>query len=276
MTDKIEDNADLLAPAAVAPSVEGVESAPEAQAEEVLLSSLIKDESLKNSATVQKFKDVDSIVKSYEELQSKLGSRVQDLSAEDLKALDSKFDVPESIDGYDFEEIQGNETVDTLRKAIAEAGISKAQGENFDKVLRETVKLEDQNKQHNDGIALADARSKLKAQYGLAYEEKMNVATEALNEIADEEQLQYFRDKGFTRDPEFMKALVKVGEIIGEDKLEFNSKSREFGIQPSEVQHKIDDMKSRNSISEIVRNPELKKQWANLHKMKAQYKNLVR
>lgn len=275
-----EDNVDLLSgadPVNPAPSKNG--NAPEGNVEDdssVDLISLIKDEQLKNSETLKKFKDVDSLAKSYSELQKKLGSKVSDLSAEDLKELDKKFDVPESIEGYGFKDVGENETISKLRKIIKEAGISKIQGEKFDSLLRESIETDIKEHQYSQQLSLEEAKRNLEAHYGFAYKDKLNVANQALHEIADEEQINHFKSKGFTTDPEFIKALAKVGEIIGEDKLEYKAKTREYSMMPTDVLDKINEMKKEYGISKIMKNPDLHKKFVHLHNLKAQYKNLKR
>ena len=276
-----EDNVDLLSGANPVDNTPSENVNPEVNVDqeqtsenEIDLSSLIKDEQLKNSDIIKKFKDVDSIVKSYGELQKKLGSRIQDLSPEDLKMLDKKFDVPESIEGYEFEEVKGNETVDNLRKLISEAGISKVQAEKFDKILRESIETEVKESDYKKQLSLEEGRKALESHYGFAYKDKLNTANQALHEIADQEQVEYFKQKGFTNDPEFIKALAKVGEIIGEDKLEFKSKSREFNMTPSDIVDQVNKMKKDYGMANIMKNPDLKKKFVHLMEMKAQYKNL--
>ncbi len=242
--------------------------------DDTLLADLIKDETLKNSETAKKFKDVDSIVKSYDELQKKLGARVEDLSAEDLKSLNKKFNVPESLEGYEFEDIGENKTISDLRELIHKAGISKTQGDDFDKILRENIASEIKDEDYTNKLSLEESRSKLESHFGLAYKDKVSLAKEALYEIADSDQISYFKDKGFTSDPEFIKALAKVGEIIGEDKLEFKSKTREFNMEPTDIISEISKMTKEYGIGVIMKDPDLKKKFVHLHGLKAQLKGL--
>lgn len=277
MTDIKDDNVDLLADANnIAPTTlqkaEGKDE-PSNDTEVNTLLDSIKDETLKESATAQKFKDVDSVIKSYEELQKKLGARIQDLSADDLKSLDKKFDVPNSIDGYDFEEVE-NDTVSTLRNTMLEAGISKNQAEKLDKLVRENLDTVAKTDNYNEKLSLDESRKELEAHFGLAYKDKINLANEAMHEVADEEQRAYFKKNKFTSDPEFIKTMVKVGEVIGEDKLEFKSKTREFSLTPNDVGTKIQTMIKEHGVSKIVNDPNLNKEWKHLHSLKAQYQNL--
>ncbi len=239
------------------------------------LSDLIKDEKLKTGETAKKFKDVDSVIKGYEELQSKLGARIEDLSGDDLKALNKKFDVPESIEGYDFEDVGDNETIAAIRKTIHEAGISKSQAEGFDKKLRDSIDTDVKNQEYLDIVDLEKVKSVLEAEYGYAFKDKQNIVNEVLHEITEDDDHYKSLRNSLMKNPEAFKAMVKVGEIIGEDKLEFKSKTRDYNMDPSDIDSKIQKMIQDNKgTAAIMASPDLKKTFAHLHKLKAQYTNL--
>lgn len=283
-----EDNASLIgndpevivADDAPSNNEEATEDATVVEKKESSIREFMKDEELLKDPSVDKFKTVDEIFKSYKNLEKKLGSRLEDLSADDIKVIDKKLGIPENVKGYDFEETE-NESVKKIRDLIAEAKISKNQGENLDKLLNKKLESDVKNEVYSSGIKVEESRKELEMEFGLGYKSRIELANQALHEVANEEEIKYFKDKGFANDPKFIKMLAKMGDIVGEDSLSFKKQVSNFGITPADVSTRIEKIVEgvKGNLDDLYNksgNKELLKQYKSLIAMNAKYETLQR
>ena len=78
------------------------EAAPEVSAEQTsqFLESL--PEEYRTLAMTKGFKETGDVLKSYKEIESMVGKRFSDLTADEIRAMNTKLGAPESADGYEF------------------------------------------------------------------------------------------------------------------------------------------------------------------------------
>lgn len=70
----------------------------------------------------------------------------------------------------------------------------------------------------------------------------MALATRAFKEFADENDIQYLKDKGLASDPRLIKLFNKIGHGLMEDKFDKESHGS-FGFTKDEIGRKIDDIR---------------------------------
>jgi hypothetical protein len=129
-------------------------------------------EEYRGKVTQKGFKDVNDIVKAYDNLESKFGKRLEDLTADELKALDPKFGAPENADAYELglsEELAEDPILGDISNDLFNAGIPKDKAEALIKGV--TEKIEEQTKLAETNAALqAEENVKaLKTEFGAAF-----------------------------------------------------------------------------------------------------------
>lgn len=171
------------------------------------------------------WKSVEDALNSYSNLESKMGSKFENLTADEIKEMNTKLGVPQDTDGYDFGGIEVADDIpldDTrlndFKDMALQAGLTNEQAARLvnDVYSKEVVQIKEQQ-------ALAKQQQEqdlntLKEEYGLAFNDKKALANQALNEFDPSgEALQALKDAGLQSNPAIVKLLVQIGEMTGEE-----------------------------------------------------------
>ncbi len=192
------------------------------------------------------FKNADDILKSYTNLESMMGKKFDELTNEELKGVYTKLGAPETPEGYEFEAaqlpegIQDNMT-DWFSAKAHELGIPKeaAQQLRNEFITKQTeeygqITLNSQTKATDD---LAE----LKQEFGSAFDERVTLASTALNEFGGEEVKKVINQYGLNNNPALVKMFAELGKLTSEGKMatDKNATPVQFGITPAEASAKI-------------------------------------
>jgi len=269
-----EEATQVSAPAEAAPvqeesvniASEGVtEAQPQAeQAEEVasdnteFLSTLGED--YKTVAATKGFNSADDIMKSYTNLESMMGKKFDELTNEELKSVYTKLGAPESKEDYGFEKAElpdGAEDVmtDWFASQAHEAGLTKDAAsklrESFMGLQAEEVKQAEIAIQ----VQEKDNIEKLKVEFGSAFDERINLAKTALNEVGGEEARMAILNAGLGSNPAIIKMLSEIGKMTSEGKMVDSGRvEAQFGITPEEAASKIAEKFADPAFLERYRN----------------------
>lgn len=244
-----EDNVDLLSDAKQAD--DSIQDAPSANKDGEDANNnqplSLKDhlsEELKSNESIDKFKDVNAITKGYIELEKLAHSKLEDLNEDDIKTMNSKFNVPESLEGYEFEE-NDVELVKQLREILVESKVSKVQAKEFDKILGKTLEDDAKITTFDNQQSLEKGKAELEQEWGFAYKNNISITNEVLLDNNNAEEMEYFKEKGYTSDPKFLKFCKRVAAKLGEDQLLERKRVRKYGLEPSQIQGEIEKIESR-------------------------------
>jgi len=135
----------------------------------------------------------------------------------------------------------------------------------FTAKAHESGMLADQAKQMLDWMAetheamSADAQKKatqagnealqaLRSEWGEAWDKNLGSAKLALKEYATEDQIKYFREQGFGRDPMFLRFLSSVSKTLSEDTLRGGGGNGAGGtLTPAQALTRIEEIKSNKA-----------------------------
>lgn len=197
------------------------QKAPEVQMPEWLNDA---SEPLKGAKSLYKFKDRDSALKSYLELEGKLGKSVEVPGKDATREEWAKFyhrigkTVPTAPDEYEVP-VEDSELSKRLRAIAFEQGLTKeqakAQASAIAEYEKEREKLLDQK--YTEDAKKADRL--LRERFGAQYDVRMGDAKRAYETLFPEETRAKLRASGMSNDPNFISVMSDLGLKIKGDVL---------------------------------------------------------
>lgn len=234
-----------------APVEAPVESGPVDNSD--FIASLGDNNDLKVLVEKKGWKSVEDALNSYSNLESKMGSKFENLTADEIKEMNTKLGIPQDVDGYDFGGIEVAEDVpldDTrlndFKDMALQAGLTNDQAAKLvnDVYAKEVTQIKEQQaliKQQQE-----QDLNTLKEEYGLAFNDKKALANQALNEFDPSgEALQALKDAGLQSNPAIVKLLVQIGEMTGEESAKGIKAERPSGaMAPADAKKEMSAMLS--------------------------------
>ena len=176
---------------------------------------------IKNDPSLQSFKDVDGLAKSYIHAQKMVGSEKVAVPRDDWADSDwsGHYDAlgrPSSPDGYSTPPGIERDLADS-KKALYDAGLSSRQA---DKVLSHIDELSSSLLEQDEADFaqnVASAREDLSREYGRDAPHKLDIAKGVLQKFGTPALIEDLADSGMANNIELIKALVGIGDLIIED-----------------------------------------------------------
>lgn len=219
------------------------EGTPSGEADDVVYPADM-DVTYKGNPTVLKFYDkekksfkVGEMIKAHLNAVSMIGKDKIVLpdansSPEQWNEIFKKLGLPETVDKYEVknnlsEGLKENaELIKGFKEVAHKSGIlprqSQAVLDFFNNATAAAMKSQAQMAQD----LVKQNIDSLKAEYGAAYNRKMEVADKGLAAFADTAMIDSLTKKGLLNDPELTKLFVKIGEALGEDKFNDDVKNK--------------------------------------------------
>lgn len=227
----------------VAPSTEAsiVESAPvevaaAAVEDKNFLASL--PEELRDIKALQGFKSAADLAKSYANQLSLLGKKVDDWGVEDIAKFAPKLGRPENAEGYIIPDELSNKS--EFMKTAFDAGLNQSQAKALADKMIEAQRA---SKAASDAElnSLHETWNKsLQTEFGSAFNNRIELARRALNNLGNENLKTLLKDTGLDRHPEMIKLFSNIGKKYLEgDVIVAGDKDGRFGVTPAEAQNRI-------------------------------------
>ena len=204
-----------------------VEPQAEEKKEETWRDSLPDD--LQGVKTLEKFKDVSDLAKSYTQLEKYFDGTIkipgENATAEEVERYHSKLGRPDTPDDYEFEkpEIPDGMNYDEhmegafLKKAHG-MGLNSKQVEDLYGWYNSQTKdmfVQHQVAQEN---SIQKAEIELRADWGRQYEEKISSIQRLVDQYATNDEKQYLETSGFGNDPNVARMMDRIAKDHGEAK----------------------------------------------------------
>lgn len=178
------------------------------------LEDLIPEEFEGREGFLEKFKDVESLAKSYKELQKSMGSSVRvpspEASMEERSAFFQRLGAPESADGYEVEE-GTEEWAIKAREAAHKAHLTKDQWKTLAEAQRDLIASQRSEWEEK----LTTSQEKSRSAYGDRYDEVVDRAKTALETLASKnENLAESLSQVDLRDSSALELFNMVGEMM--------------------------------------------------------------
>lgn len=206
--------------------------------------SELLSEEFKDIKALKDFKSVDDLAKSYMHLNSMLGKRFEDLSQEELGSYYAKLGRPSEASEYTFADEINEDGAHWARDVFFEAGLTQDQAKLVTEKYHE---LEQAKLAEMEVASAAEADQNmnvLKAEFGEAFEERVNLAKRAVNELGGDELKTLLNETGLGNNAQVVKLFAKIGKEILEDRILESDKEARFGVTPEEAQKQIMTLKS--------------------------------
>lgn len=266
---------DAVAPDAAAVVATNVAAAP--QDSKGFYESL--PDELKKHEALKKFNTKEDLASSYLELSNKLGKRFEDLSEDEVIALDSKFGVPDKAEGYELTDTDNIIDTESLSGVLKGMGMPKHLGDKIFKYLKEatikgneskeTESVEDFNRKQEESIV------ELKKMYGIDWDKRLQLANKAIKHQPNGEALYAKLTKArLTNDIDVVNMFVQIGQGLVEDKI-LGEDVGSFGMSPEQATEELGRLSLSKQWTDSLMdtsNPNhaaAQRKFADLHKIKA-------
>ena len=208
--------------------------------------SSLPDE-LKNDATLQNFKDVESLAKTVVHQQKVLGSRIPIPKTDEEKSeLYTKLGRPESGEAYDFTIPETHKShfnedqVKEFRNVAHQIGLNNDQTKALIDFQVKSVDHELQRRSTDLSVAKRDTEDLLKKEWGYDYDKQVRNAERALNVYGDDE-IKQLMESDAGNNPAVIKMFARLGAEVTEDMAK-NTQNNSLATSPLDAQSEIDNI----------------------------------
>ena len=208
--------------------------------------SSLPDE-LKNDATLQNFKDVESLAKTVVHQQKVLGSRIPIPKTDEEKSeLYTKLGRPESGEAYEFtipdthKSHFNEDQVKEFRNVAHQIGLNNDQTKALIDFQVKSVDHELQRRSTDLSVAKRDTEDLLKKEWGYDYDKQVRNAERALNVYGDDE-IKQLMESDAGNNPAVIKMFARLGAEVTEDMAK-NTQNNSLATSPLDAQSEIDNI----------------------------------
>lgn len=195
---------------------------------------------LKNDPNITKFKDVNELAKSYTNAQSLIGKRVKDLSGEDLETFKAAIGVPKEVTEYALPEELDPSYSEWYKDVALKSGLTKEQARNLADAVIMKNRESAEAIRASEAKSLEDAEKALRAEFGAAYKERIEIVKRAATTFGGQEFLDLLTSNpSIGNNPLLLKALANAGKALVEDRLVKADATSAMGITPRDATHMI-------------------------------------
>jgi hypothetical protein len=205
---------------------------------------------LKAEPTLQKYADVPNLARAYVHAQRLIGAEKIPVPGKNAKPEDwdfvySRLGRPESAEGYKFEGVENGAAIpeETSKAFAAQAhklGLSARQAGELHKWYSEVSGKAGGLAEEDRARARDDAEAALKAEWGRAFDRKLQAANGAVSELFDENDIAQMKETGLANNPAFIRMMAKVAEQLHEDTVD--GKKVTDALSPAEAEAKIAEL----------------------------------
>jgi len=208
--------------------------------------SSLPDE-LKNDATLQNFKDVESLAKTVVHQQKVLGSRIPiPKTDEERSELYTKLGRPESGEAYDFtipdthKSHFNEDQVKEFRNVAHQIGLNNEQTKALIDFQVKSVDHELQRQSINLSATKQTTEDTLKKEWGYDYDKQVRNAQRAL-QVYGNEELNELMNGEAGNIPAVIKLFARLGSEVTEDMAK-NTQNNSLATSPLDAQSEIDNI----------------------------------
>lgn len=216
---------------------------------------------MRNHPAIQDFKDITGLTKSYLSQQEMIGKdRIAIPGEEDTEGwskLYTKLGRPDKAEGYEYKAPEGseglnidNELVSQYQKKFYELGLSKKQGEALFNLYNENVVGKIKGLTAEAEKRRQDTQTLLKAEWGQAYEQNLNMAKNVIKELGDPDLIPFLEETGLGNDPRLVKIFYNIATKTSEDNFKQGGNNHGFISTPEQAKTKILQLQADDKFME--------------------------
>ncbi|HCT54850.1 MAG TPA: hypothetical protein DF712_20590 [Balneola sp.] len=208
-------------------------------------------EDIRNDPSLADIKDVGAMAKSYINGQKLIGKNRISLPGEgatdeEWSAFHSQLGRPEKSNLYDFGErpalpdgLEYDEGFETAYKDLAfKAGLTSQQAKAIFDGYHEYIQTKSSSEGENAAAQSAEWVNSLKKEFGKAYDERVELASRAVDTYGDGQLKEWLEQSGMGNNPMMVKLFAKIGEGIAEGRSD-SAQQRGFIMTPDQAKQEI-------------------------------------
>ena len=208
-------------------------------------------EDIRNDPSLADIKDVGAMAKSYINGQKLIGKNRISLPGEgatdeEWSAFHSQLGRPEKSSLYDFGErpalpdgLEYDEGFETAYKDLAfKAGLTPQQAKTIFDGYHEYIQTKSSSEGENAAAQSAEWVNSLKKEFGKAYNERIELASRAVDTYGDGQLKEWLDNSGMGNNPMMVKLFAKIGEGIAEGRSD-SAQQRGFIMTPDQAKQEI-------------------------------------
>jgi len=206
--------------------------------------STLPDE-LKNDATLQNFKDIESLAKTVVHQQKVLGSRIPlPKSEQEYNELYNKLGRPEDPNKYeikisqDYEQYFKKENLDEFKNVAHKIGLNNQQVNALIDYQTNSIKYEMENEPAMIAAQKNETEQVLKQEWGYDYDKNVRAATRALEVYGDDELRDMISNTSAGNNPAVIKFFARLGQEVTEDMAK-NTQNNRLAVSPLDAKEEI-------------------------------------
>jgi len=211
--------------------------------------SSLPDE-LKNDATLQNFKDIESLAKTVVHQQKVLGSRIPlPKTDEERNELYNKLGRPEDPNQYkinipqDYQQYFKKENLDEFKNVAHKNGLNNEQVQALLEYQMNSIKYELDNEPAIMSAQKQESEQILKQEWGYDYDKNVRAAERALSVYGDDEIRDLIQNSNAGNNPAVIKFFARLGQEITEDMAK-NTQNNRLAVSPLDAKEEINKIMS--------------------------------
>jgi hypothetical protein len=233
----------LAAPIATTSEQVEVQTSPEAaaviaeakvEAPKSFLDSLPED--LKGNKSLEKFKDVSDIAKSYVNLESLIGKKITEMPDEVVKQY---LKVPTAPEKYILPEDAKDVITEDFLKLGLKNNINQAQMKEIADALVIKARQEKEIAEVKANEMIEANKKELEKEFGISLDKRMDAVKSVLSQYGDENLNETLKQSGLLHDAKFIKFLDKITQDALSAKLVGEDYARAKFLTPNEAKQKV-------------------------------------
>lgn len=200
---------------------------------------------LKNDATLQNFKDIESLAKTVVHQQKVLGSRIPlPKNDDEYNEIYTKLGRPEDPSKYevnipqDYQQFFKKENIDEFKNVAHKIGLNNKQVNALLDYQVNSIKYEMENEPASIAAEKDQTEQMLKQEWGYDYDKNVRAATRALNVYGDDELRDLINNTSAGNNPAVIKFFAKLGAEITEDMAK-NTQNNRLAVSPLDAKDEI-------------------------------------
>lgn len=206
--------------------------------------SSLSDE-LKNDATLQNFKDIESLAKTVVHQQKVLGGRIPlPKTDEEYNELYNKLGRPEDPNKYEvnipqeYQQYFKKENVEEFKNVAHKIGLNNKQVNALLDYQVNSIKYEMDNEPASMAAERDQTTQALKQEWGYDYDKNIRAAERALNVYGDDELRDLVQNTNAGNNPAVIKFFARLGAEITEDMAK-NTQNNRLAVSPLDAKEEI-------------------------------------
>tara|TARA_R100001443_G_scaffold15093_3_gene24913 strand:- start:218 stop:1027 length:810 start_codon:yes stop_codon:yes gene_type:complete len=233
----------------------GSQEAPATEAAPVHFINTLPEE-LQTEPSLRNFTDAAGLAKSYVHAQKMIGADKLPLPGksatdEEWNNVYQKLGRPDAANQYDFKAVQGFDEpdLDAFKQIAYDTGLNGKQAERMAKSIAEKASTEISVQKEKTETLVKEGREELEKEYGKAFDQKMKLAKNAVNQLMGSTDL---LDKVELADgrllgdhPEVIRMFVGLASQMGEDTLE--GETTDLIMTPQEANRKLMEVTAKDT-----------------------------